>query len=332
MPSLLKLSSVALVLILAGCGAPNDKIYSLKLDFAPTDTQWAQSVPYRLRADGGVTSQASDGAVDEDSVHTATASCHHGAGSPPVDVEIKSFYTGDILYLRFEWGDPTRDEGPVWRWAQGGWTAGGAREDGLGILWGSEKSKFECTHLCHMVDWRMAGAKKSSAEFSMVAPEGSAADFWIWRSGRARPGGMAEDATLTPKGKAADGLSKDPLFIPNSNRAKKGLPEAFYPGDLPIAFPIPEPRASAMGYILAEDAPGRTEVDARGEYSSGRWVLTLARPLKTSSPEDVTFAPGGEYQFGLAILDGVALDHNATRKPLHLTLVTQSPESGTGTK
>ena len=67
-------------------------------------------------------------------------------------------------------------------------------------------------------------------------------------------------------------MSKEPLFIPNSNRAQKGLPENFYPGDLPIAFPIPEPGAKAMGYILAEDSPGRTEVEARGEYTSGRWA------------------------------------------------------------
>ncbi len=314
------LTAFLLIASLTGCGVESERVYSLRLAKEPSSSDWDRAVGYKLRADGGVTSQPGDSAVDEDSVHTATASCHHGAGSPPVNVEIKSFYTDEKIFLRFEWMDPTRDEGPLWRWGAGGWTAAGAREDGLGVLWAQNPEGFECAHLCHLVDWRMAGAKKSSADYAMAAQKGEAADFWIWRAGKARVGGMAEDANLTDEGKVSDDNSKKELFQPNSARASKKIEGAFQSGDQPLSAPKPEPGAVAMGYLLDESDPARMEVAALGSYEEGRWSLTVSRTLKGGAG-DLSFEAGKSYKFGLAILDGVALDHNAARKPITVTLV-----------
>ena len=53
----------------------------------------------------------------------------------------------------------------------------------------------------------------------------------------------------------------------------------------------------------------------------------MIRSLKGLDRGDVEFEPGGEYQFGLALLDSVALDHNAVARPIRLKLV-EGPVTG----
>ncbi|PLX43950.1 MAG: hypothetical protein C0609_06695 [Deltaproteobacteria bacterium] len=318
--TLLLVILTALALSLWGCSIDGDTVYALKLSSRPTEREWAAAVPLRLEASGGATSQMKESEVDEDSVHVATASCHHGTGAPPVELSIKAFYTSEALYMRLEWKDPTMDTGRTWSWSKTGWTPGDGREDGAGILWGEDEN-FDCVHSCHLKDWRMAGEMKATADFAMETSEGTLKDFWIWRSGRGGSGGMAEDATLSERGRVSDTGEERELFTPNSRNAAEGDKEIFTDGDVPIKHPEEKLNASAPGELLADESYDRLEVSANGEYREGRWVVTLSRPLAPAGSADVTFYAGGEYFFGVAVIDGVGTDHNAGRFPLRLKLV-----------
>jgi hypothetical protein len=307
------------VLWLLGCGAPQDGVYSLPLLQDPTEADWGAAVALRVQAVGGRTSRRGLGDVDEDAVHKATASCHHGTQVSPVPVEVRAYHTREKLFLRFVWADPTPDLGPSWEWDGTGWRAGGPAQDGLGVLWGESRGDFSCARACHLEDWRMAGPR-AIADYRMAAPAGEPPlDFWIWRPGRGTPEGLAEDGRLGPGGWEGDGPGE--LFGPNSVRAMAGKPDAFGLGDRPWEAPPPEPGARAPGHRLVNVDPGRLEVQAEAYRRRGAWVLTLSRAFTGSDPGDVRVAPGQEAVFGLAVLDGVEKDHVAVPVPIRLVLV-----------
>jgi hypothetical protein len=308
--------------IYLGCQADLDRLYVLPLDDPPTEADWEASVGLELLARGGRTSQRSEADVDSDAVHASTASCHHGAEALPVRIKVRAFHTRDRLYLRFEWADPTADRGPSWAWDGTGWRAGDRREDGLGILWGRDAERFSCARACHLEDWRVAGPR-AFADYAMASPAGATPlDFWVWRAGRGRIGGMADDGRLGPQGREGDGPGD--LFIPNSVRARTGADGAFSPGDTPWEAPEPEPGAQAPAYLALPGPAGRIEVSGHGERGRGTWRVTISRALLGTDPEDVRFTPGREYVFGLATLDGVEIDHNAVAGPIRMVLVERS--------
>jgi hypothetical protein len=344
---------LTVALLWQGCGYQPEHLYALKLSETPTEEDWRLSVPLRLEAKGGVTSLPGDADVDDDSVHKATASCHHGSGAPPVQVELRAFYTESDLYVRVTWGDPTEQRGPQWRRSGSRWRADPPPRDGLGVIWGEEGKPFNCATACHLRDWRMAG-DRGLADYRMRAPkkagdtanaaDANTLDFWVWRAGRDRPEGSVEDAVLTREGKVGDGPNGANSFERyNSKRAKAATTAGAAPGSTVAGSPFgewDEPLVTAFsggngdllpGILVADATADRNEIEGRADYAGGRWTLTLRRKLAPLGSEDVTFRPGGQYLLGLAVIDGVALDHNAVPAPTKLILVdkTVTKESST---
>ncbi len=315
------------VLSVLGCGPGLDRVYALPLEHPPTDRDWSGAIAYRTEAVGGRTTRPGEADVDSDAVHKATASCHHGSGAPPVAVELKAFHTAEALYLQVSWADLTLHRGPSWRWNGSSWVAGGFGEDGVGILWGGERPDFSCTRACHLSDWRMAGPR-GFADYAMAAPaEWGELDLWVWKAGRKGAGGAAEDARIAGNGRAGDG--EGDLFLPNSTRARSGEGDAFRAGDGPVWTPAPEPDAWAPAFLVREHPEaGRTEVAAEGRWESGRWTVTFRRALAGRDAGDVVLRPGQDVTFGLALLDGVSLDHNAVPETLRLRVVARDELSG----
>jgi len=56
--------------------------------------------------------------------------------------------------------------------------------------------------------------------------------------------------------------------------------------------------------------------------------VTLGRDLVPVDAGDLVFREGGEYRFGLALLDGVEKDHLAVPVPVRLVLVKRSSLAG----
>lgn len=314
---------MALLALTQGCGVEPDGLYALKLSRPPVEEDWQKALAFQLTASGGSTSKKGEADVDKDSVHKATASCHHGSGAPPVKAQAKAFYTGEKIYLRFTWADPTPDAGPSWERVSGRWTGKGGKRDGLGILWGGKTASFSCMSSCHLKDWRQAG-DKAFGDFRMASAKGGGHDFWVWRPGRGEPLGAVEDAYLGEEGKKSD--AEGPFEEVNSVYALKREPlpphaNPFGEGDSPSFPPADQHRSAMPGYRVAAAAPGALEVSGSAQYRDGQWTLTLERGLKGLDPGDVSFAPGGEYLFGLALMDGVVQDHNAAARPIKLKLL-----------
>lgn len=313
----------ALCATLAGCAREPDRLYALRLDRPPDESDWAGAGSFTARATGGQTSLPGESDVDKDSVHMATASCHHGTGGRPVKIWVKAFYTASDLYMRFSWQDPTADRGPEWTREGARWKAGDPKRDGLGILWGLPDRDFDCATVCHLKDWRKAGGV-SVGEFAMASRGREEYDFWVWKTGRTGQPTEVEDGKLGPEGRTGDG--PDEFEIPNSalaamGGAASGGAQPFGGNDAPLKTPGGEPGDRADAFFVRADQPSRTEIEGRASRGDGVWTLTLKRPLAGLSPEDVKFEPGGEYSFGLAVLDGVARDHNAALKPVRMKLV-----------
>jgi len=129
------------------------------------------------------------------------------------------------------------------------------------------------------------------------------------------------DAALSELGRADDGGEPVASFRPNSVRATSGVGQPFADGDRPLEAPRPAPGAQVAGYLAGAWPAGRREVTATAEWTKAGWVLTLSRPLSGADPGDVEFVPGGDYVFGLSIMDAVDVDHLVVPEPIRLRLV-----------
>ena len=310
----------ALLLAAVACRYPLDRLYALPLAQAPSAADWAGAIPLELGAVGGSSSAPAEGDVDADAVHTTTASCHHGAEVPPVSVELRAFWTPSHLYLQLRWDDPTDSRGPLWNWDGRRWRADDPGADGAGVLWG-EGADWNCTRACHLRDWRMAG-DRALADYAMsVGPGEPPLDFWVWRAGYGTLAGIAVDAALSDRGRSDDGGEPVTSFRPNSVFATSGGAQSFGDGDGPLEAPRPSPGGQVAGYLTGVLPAGRSEVSAVAERTAAGWTLTLSRPLSGADPGDLEFVPGGEYVFGLSILDAVDRDHLVVPEPIRLRLV-----------
>lgn len=326
--------SLILLLLLAACGEiPSEKLYSLKLRQAPADADWQRAAVHRISVVGGRQHKETlfpD--IDQDMVHTSTASCHHGAELPePITVELRSFYTDSQIYLQLRWPDPTPDR-RIRQWHYDGerWQTSNGLEDGFGILWGGtpQKQKFSCARACHLDDFGVQGARfHAQNRMKIVTPETSL-DLWQWRAERTGRFGFADDRYLDKDGMHGDLPGE--LFRENSRATlqKDGL-KAFAEGDQPVYDQSGAPLAArfipagstAPGYLTELPSGDRADIAASSVYVDGHWIVTLRRPLTTGSPRDIQFIPGQEVVFGLSVMDNTLYDHYASKYEESLLLV-----------
>lgn len=313
---------------------PSDRVYSLKLERAPAEEDWARASVHSIRVVGGRPHKDElfpD--IDQDTVHTSTASCHHGAALPePILVEMRSFYTDSHLFVQLSWADPTPDHSIRQWWFDGtSWRTGGGLEDGFGILWinKGEFASFSCARACHLDDFGVQSARFEARSRMRLAEPGKSLDLWHWKAGRTGQYGFADDRFLDHQGMHGDNPAE--LFRENSRASihkSEGL-SPFSEGDQPVyaengrvfdgSF-IPA-GTTAPGYVT--DLPGgdRADITAISRYASGRWTVVLQRKLDTGSARDLRFVSGQEYAFGLSIMDNTLHDHYASKSEETLRMV-----------
>ena len=321
----------------SGCReVSSDKTYALWLDHAPTEQDWERALPREITVRGGRPHKLkSFTEIDEDTVHTTTASCHHGSKVPdPFSVDVRAFYTDKEIFLRLSWRDATPDQ-TMMDWLFDGlrWQNTGAYEDGFGLLWdaGGTFSQFSCSYACHINDF---GVNESNfhASNQMRLTEGEHwLDLWNWKAARTAPFGFADDRYLDEKGMHGD--TPGDLFVENSRAfAEGGLSDkVFGDNDMPVydkdRQPVDEgfraPGTTAPGYLVKLPVKGRADVRASTRYDSGRWIVVLRRALQTTDRRDVVFVPGDELgvAFGLAVMDHSPYEHYASNTIERLVLL-----------
>lgn len=331
------LITLGFLLSFAGCrDIPSDRTYALWLDHAPTNADWDRALPREVNVRGGRPHKLRTFTdIDEDTVHTSTASCHHGSRVPePVPVDIRAFYTESDIFLRLSWEDATRDQS-MYDWLFDGktWQNTGQLEDGFGLLWDAKGqfNNFSCSYACHINDF---GVNKDSFHASnkmRMAKENSWLDLWNWKAARTAVLGFADDRYLDFEGMHGD--TPGELFTENSRvhlNNQEGV-RPFGEGDSPIydaeRLPANEgfrpPGSVAPGYLVKRPVGGRADVLAVSRYEQGHWVVTLRRALQTGDPHDVVFVPGDEMgvAFGLALMDHSQYEHYASKTIERLVLL-----------
>jgi hypothetical protein len=350
-PVLMRLLGILLALMPflgGGCREiPVDRLYALRLEAPPAAADWDRALPRVVTVKGGrrhVRTVIDN--IDEDTVHTSTASCHHGGRLPdPVPVDMRAFYTAHEIFIRLSWPDATADTDiREWRFDGNGWQNLGNVEDGFGLAWdgGDLFPRFTCSVACHIDDFGVRGASFHANNRMKLAGEGEWLDLWNWKARRTGRFGFADDRSLANEGMAGDVPGE--LFKENSrarvNPAGDLVP--FAEGDQPIyddqGLPVGEefrPAGStAPGFLTDTPAGSRADVKALGRWQNGRWTVILRRALDTGDPKDVRFVPGARegVAFGLAIMDNTLFEHYASVLPERIVLLSAETgaESGTG--
>jgi hypothetical protein len=314
---------------------PVDRLYALYLQKAPIDSDWERALPRMIVTRGGKKNEPSRlGDIDNDIVHTSTASCHHGSSLPsPVVVDLRAFYTDQELFLRLEWNDPTPDNSMnQWTFDGTSWSSGQTFEDGFGLLWDPRGSfsRFSCSHACHISDFGVSGDNFHARNKMKMAKPDTTLDLWNWKAGRTGLLGFADDRIIDESGMHGDLPGE--LFRPNSTYFKHGSnQEPFSEGDTPLVDAAGETIESvfrvagstAPGYLTERPVGSRADVGAYARYESGRWVVILHRQLNTGDPKDVVFLPGDEagVAFGLSLMDNSLAEHFASTSEERLVLM-----------
>jgi hypothetical protein len=314
---------------------PVDRLYALYLKQVPTDADWERALPRQIVTRGGQKNEPSRlGDIDEDIVHTSTASCHHGSALPdPVIVDIRAFYTDQELFLRLEWDDATRDDRMnQWIFDGATWSSESSFEDGFGLLWDSRGTfpRFNCSYACHISDFGVSGDNFHARNKMQMARPDTLLDLWNWKAGRTGHLGFIDDRLIDEKGMRAD-LPGD-LFRPNSTYFSNGShKQPFTAGDSPrfdaagasIESVFRVAGSTAPGYLTDRPVGSRADIAAYARYEDGRWIVILHRQLSTGDPKDVVFLPGDEagVAFGLSLMDNTLAEHFASRSEERLVLM-----------
>lgn len=326
-----------LLLTVGGCREiPSDRLYALHLDQAPTAADWERALPRQVWVRGGrLHKDAVLPDVDEDTVHTSTASCHHGASLPdPVAVDMRAFYTDTDLYLRLSWLDRTRDDAfRQWTFDGENWRNGGGLEDGFGLMWDArgDFSHFSCSYACHIDDFGVNRASFHAQNRMKLDQPGPFVDLWNWKAGRTGRYGFADDRYIDHRGMHGD-LPGD-LFRANSRVAPDGDGDVspFGEGDAPlydsqgglVDHRFRPAGTLAPGYLTERPGGGRADVAASASYEGSGWTVVLRRALVTGDPKDVQLVPGarGGVAFGLAVMDNTLFEHYASSTEERLVLL-----------
>ena len=328
---------VCALLWLAACSEiPSDQTYALWLDHEPTVADWERALPREVLVKGGRPHKLrSFTDIDEDTVHTSTASCHHGARIPdPVPVDIRAFYTDEELFLRLSWEDATPDRS-MYDWEYNGerWQNTGRLEDGFGLLWDAkgQYNDFSCSYACHIQDFGVSKANFHASNKMRMVKENAWLDLWNWKAARTAPLGFADDRYLDFEGMHGD--TPGELFTENSmfRLSGNGDLKPFSDGDAPVydaeRLPADEgfrpPGTLAPGYLVKSPVAGRADVLAVSKHEGGHWIVILRRALRTGDPRDVVFVPGDEFgvAFGMALMDHSLYDHYASNTVERLVLL-----------
>jgi len=234
------------------------------------------------------------------------------------------------MYLLASWLDPSQTPSVHHKpWVYNGthWEISKQEEDRLSLIFPITSipsfSDRGCEAFCHKAGLLHTGAS------------GELADLWIWRAARSNPVGQADDWSLDSEqnpelgGRKPDVMEvakikidgvevnrqgytanvqkqeNRPLFV-SVNDKKPDEVEILLTGQVAPFNPNKKYERGDYipGYLVAPFTGSRGDIQAKGTYKEGRWILELSRALDTGHPDDVRFEEGKDYFFSLELFDG----------------------------
>jgi hypothetical protein len=312
------------------------ELYALRLDTPPGEALWEAAVPLGMKGGGGNIHGLNERLVelerDTDPIHEGSASCHHGPPiTDPVLLEARAYYTGEEIFLEFQWEDPTPDSSPR-RWERGveGWQLGDGDEDGIAVIWSRVAGPFGCQEACHMSDFSLRQGEVVDLRAMRLAREGEWEEAWVWKAAQGSRALILDHTgfKVTGEGEIYRTLNSvvaaDGSLPPEARRAG-----TFGPSDVPLVVgeqvDVEEGGDIAAAFLYAgEDGGGG--LTARAERRGRRWRVVFSRPLEAGEGRQ-DFQPGGRYRFGVAFFDATSTNHHIVRDTQFLDLVLPKPRT-----
>ncbi len=299
---------------------------------SPTDLVARKAVPASFAGDDPAWSKATVTSVDTSGVRGASQ-------KTPITVKVQALYSESTVWFRFEWADQTESAGRLWEYDGTQWKSAG-NEDRLALYWDmttiGQFSESGCATLCH--NPRAEAIEK----WYMITPDAAArADNWHWKAARTNPTGQADDKYLTgtltdpndvesanksdakESGGYVDNKAKDAaapaMMLDPAKKASLGSPFILVSEATNIDISRMKAGDKLPRELLAAFKGSRGDIEAKGVWSNGRWVVVLRRALNTGHEDDVSFQVGKAYPFGLAVFDNAGgVNHTISEGALTL--------------
>lgn len=297
--------------------------------------------PVNLTSESVDTAPVIDGTVDSlwSGATAVTIPVANGANMGSTDVSVKSVYTTDSVYFLLDYADPTESlrRMPWQKQADGSWLKLATStthqentyyEDKVSLLWDIDVTGFAesgCATICH------AGEQPANSGYgSMYTPNnGEELDMWHWKSVRTNPVGQVDDQYLNADRYDAAtapeaGRHSDPKtgggYSDNQNAGKTAplytSPDQPAPPywildadkqDFVDTYQTNDEIAAIITKAITGD---RGDIQGKGVYANGHWVLEIGRPLTTAGVHDIQFDDLNDtYPFGVAVFDNAAVEH-----------------------
>lgn len=205
--------------------------------------------------------------------------------APKKTISVKAVHDGDSICFLMVWADPDKnDQHSPFLWKDSAYEPD------------DEKVEDACT---------LAFELEGKFDSDMKAGIESKWDVWEWGAARTNPSGAALDRTHV--------YSKNAPMPPLKGRrlTDRNGGQIFFthPIDAGAACykKIEAPEAKGAPMILqfpSQPASGSAaDVQARGEWTNGKWTVEFRRKLSTGNKDDTAFAAGKSLSFAVATFD-----------------------------
>ncbi len=197
-----------------------------------------------------------------------------------IPIELQAVHDGSRLYLKARFADSSENrvqKNLIWDEIRQIYRSGPRREDTFVIKWSMESGIID---------------------LSLSAEQSYKADIWYWKAHRTDPVGKADDKYQLYSAKK---LKKSARKISKSGKVfylvRKGdAGKSAYKGRLVFDFGGND----INGIDTRQPEGSRADIDARGQWRAGYWVVEFSRKLDTRNGDDVVIGMNSRQQFGVS--------------------------------
>ncbi len=249
-------------------------------------------------------------------VHTKAS--EKGKADGP-DVNVQAAYDAKSIAVRLEWADTTNSIiNKPWTWDGSAFTRTTELGDRMGVMFPIENNanfaSKGCAGICHNQD------EKAEKWWMGTDSKDERLDLWQWTAASTNPVNQAQDEWISvqtdPKNMESGthpDAQKGGGSASNVNKEKNG-PLYMNGKDITASIIITGEQAPIDTSKLAKGAHipssvlgpwtgSRGDIQAKGVWKDGKWVVVLLRALDTGNDDDLVLTPPKAYPLGVAVFD-----------------------------
>ena len=225
-----------------------------------------------------------DGAIGDAGWQAVTVPYVINDQTADVPIFLRSVHTDDTIYFSVMYKDSAQSPfHKPWLWNKetGQYEEGAHREDTFVFKW---------------------NMMEKDVNLSNFSDDSYTADLWYWKANRTNPAGYADDKQQI----LSDSPGKESELIVSNSGKKRYLLRKSDAGK--SAYKEMKEPPAALSNPLIDRYPqrnpdgSRADVQAKGAWKNGFWIIEFSRKLQTGHDDDVQFSlDKGSYLFGVSI-------------------------------